>query len=194
VPLHAAEIRGYRELYVTGRQLVERWKRLGDALEGSPAEDALRGGAASVREMLDELEPLTERHGLHSRVTAQGTGARVGSARSAILDRFLERNQALRLAVGDLEHVVTLVAYLATLSDGRGHPELAELCRPAAERLASHAEAVRRSAVELGTDPDAAIEPLDPSPVGRAAHRGAWAAGAIGEWIDRQTARRRRSA
>jgi hypothetical protein len=34
-----------------------------------------------------------------------------------VLDRFLERNQALRLAVGDLEHVTTLLAYLARVRE-----------------------------------------------------------------------------
>jgi hypothetical protein len=190
MPLHPAEIRGYRELFLTGRQLVKRWKRLADALQGSLPEDALRSAAAGVRETLDQLEPLTEKHGVHSRLAAQGTGAGIGSARSAILDRFLERNQALRLAVDDLEHVVTLLAYLATLSDDRGHSSLSELCRSAAERHAAHAEALRRRAVELGTHPDTAIEPLDTSPIGRAAHRTAWVAGTVGEWVDRRAARR----
>jgi hypothetical protein len=86
--------------------------------------------------------------------------------------------------------VVTLLAYLATLSDDRGHSSLSELCRSAAERHAAHAEALRRSAVELGTHPDTAIEPLDTSPIGRAAHRTAWVAGTVGEWVDRRAARR----
>src|ERR671911_107638 len=141
MPLHPAEIRGYRELYLTGRQLVARWKRLADGLEGS------------------------------------------GAARSAVLDRFLERNQALRLAVGDLEHVTTLLAYLARVGDDRGHPELAALCRSWEQRLASPSDAVRGAAIGLGGDPDAAIEPLDSSAIGRAAHRTAWALGAAGEWI-----------
>ena len=36
--LHPAEIRGYRELYLTGRQLVARWRRLAKGLEGTGAE------------------------------------------------------------------------------------------------------------------------------------------------------------
>ena len=188
MPLHPAEIRGYRELYLTGRQLVARWMRLADGLEGSGAEDALRGAVQAVDEMLGALEPLTAQHGLHARLAAQGTGAGIGAARSAVLDRFLERNQALRLAVGDLEHVTTLLAYLARVSDDRGHPELAALCRSWEQRLASPSDAVRGAAIGLGGDPDAAIEPLDSSAIGRAAHRTAWALGAAGEWIDRRAA------
>src|SRR5918994_751752 len=141
MPLHPAEIRGYRELYLTGRQLVARWMRLADGLEGSGAEDALRGAVQAGDEML-----------------------------------------------GALEHVTTLLAYLARVSDDRGHPELAALCRSWEQRLASPSDAVRGAAIGLGDDPDAAIEPLDSSAIGRAAHRAAWAVGAAGEWIARRAA------
>ena len=186
MPLHPAENRGYRELFVSGRQLIGRWARLADALEGSGAEGSLRAAVEAVDEMLEALEPLIAQHGLHSRLAAQGTGARIGFARSMVLDRFLERNQALRLAVSDLEHLTTLLAYLARVSEDRGHPELARPCRSWEQRLAAEGNAVRDAAVGLGAEPDAAIEPLDPSVVGRVAHRTAWAMGAVGEWIDRR--------
>src|SRR5919106_320066 len=139
--LHPAEIRGYRELYLTGRQLVARWERLANGLEGTGAEDALRGAVRAVDQML-----------------------------------------------GDLEHVTTLLAYLARVSDDRGHPDLAAFCRSWEQRLASSSDGVRGAAIGLGADPDAAIEPLDSSAVGRAAHRTAWAVGTVGEWIDRRAA------
>ena len=186
--LHPAEIRGYRELFLTGRQLVARWKRLANGLEGTGAEDALRGAVRAVDQMLGALEPTTARYGLHSRLAAEGTGARIGAARSVVLDRFLERNQALRLAVGDLEHVTTLLAYLARVSDDLGHPDLAAFCRSWEQRLASSSDGVRGAAIGFGADPEAAIEPLDSSAVGRAAHRTAWAVGTVGEWIDRRAA------
>ena len=109
-----------------------------------------------------------------------------------MFDRFLERNQALRLAVDDLEHVTTLLAYLATVSEGRGDTTLAEFCGSWERRMRRQVSAVRKAAVALGTTPDVAIEPLDPSAVGRAAHGAAWAFGTVGEWTDRQVARRRR--
>src|SRR5918996_2856645 len=186
--LHPAEIRGYRELFLTGRQLVARWERLANGLEGTGAEDALRGAVRAVDQMLGALEPTTARYGLHARLAAEGTGARIGAARSVVLDRFLERNQALRLAVGDLEHVTTLLAYLARVGDDLGHPDLAAFCRSWEQRLASSSDGVRGAAIGLGADPEAAIEPLDSSAVGRAAHPTAWAVGTVGEWIDRRAA------
>jgi len=191
VALHPAENRGYRELYLTGGQLVRHWEKTEQRLAGTPAEAVLRGGADDVREMLLELEPLTAKQELHGRLAAQGSGAGIGSARAAVVDRFLERNQAVRLAHGELEHVITLLAYLAEAGRRGGNTRLAEFCGSWEGRLTPRAAAVRAAAVELGADPDSAIEPLDPSPVGRAAHTTAHAVGTVGEWVDRQAARRR---
>lgn len=190
--MHPAESRGYRELYLTGRQLIARWRRLGEALPASSAEPVLKA-ADSVERLLEELDPLTASHDLHGNVAAQGGGARLGAARGAIFDRFLERNQALRLALDDLEHVSTLLAYLATVSETRGDAELPEFCRSWERRLRRQLAAVRKAAVALGEDPDAAISPLDPSPAGRAAHGAAYAVGSVGEWVDRQVAHRRKA-
>lgn len=191
VPPHPAENRGYRELYVTGRQLVSRWERLAELLGNAPAADPMRKAAESVGRMLDELEPLTARLGIYARTAAQGSGARMGAARATIFDRFLERNQAARLALADLEHVTTLLAYLAEVSETRGDAELPGFCRTWERRLRRQLGAGRRAVVQMGNDPDAAIEPLDPSKVGRAAHGAAYAAGTVGEWVDRRLARRR---
>jgi hypothetical protein len=189
VALHPAEIRGYRELFLTGRQLVARWPRLADALDGTGTEGSLRTAAETVDGMLAALEPLTVQHGLGSRVAAQGSGARLGLARSVLIDRFLDRNVALRLAVTDLEHVTTLLAYLARASDDRGHPELARPCRSWEQRLAAEERSVRDAAVRLGSNADAAIQPLDSSLIGRVAHRAGWTLGAVGEWVDRRISR-----
>jgi hypothetical protein len=191
VPLHPAENRGYRELYLTGRQLVQRWSRLGEALGGPPASELMMKAADSVRELLEELEPLTARHDLHGKVAAQGSGARIATARAAVFDRFLERNQALRLALCDLEHLATLLGYLAAVSERRGDPELPEFCRTWERRLRRQLGTVRKAAIAMGEDPDSAIEPLDSSRLGRAAHGAAYTAGTVGEWVDRQVARRR---
>jgi len=190
VPLHPAENRGYRELYVSGRAAQKRLARLGQAIDGADAREPVDKAAESLGKLLDELGPLTARHDLHGNVTAQGGGANFGFLRGAVLDRFLERNQALRLAVDDLEHVTTLLAYLATVSESRGDAKLPEFCRSWERRLRRQVSAVRKAAVSLGESPDGAIEPLDPGPAGRAAHRVAWAVGTAGEWTDRQVARR----
>ncbi len=136
---------------------------------------------------------MTARHDLHGGITAQGSGANLGVARGAVVDRFLERNQALRLAVEDLEHVTTLLGYLAAVSAAREDQTLSDFCQSWERRLRRQVSAVRKAAIELGSDPDLAVLPLDPSPAGRAAHRVAWAVGTVGEWTDRQMARRKRA-
>lgn len=189
--LHPAENRGYRELYLTGRQAAKRLGGLAAAFDGTTGREALDKAADSISRLLDELGPLTARHDLYGGFAAQGSGAGLGTVRGALLDRFLERNQALRLAVDDVEHVTTLLAYLASVSDARGDTKLPEFCRSWERRLRRQGNAIRKAAVELGGDPDGAVEPLDRSAAGRAAHRLAWTAGTVGEWTDRQVARRK---
>jgi len=191
VPLHPAENRGYRELYFTGRQTVKRLDRLAAAFDDTPAHEPLGKAGDAISRLLDELGPLTARHDLYGGAAAQGSGANVGTVRGAVFDRFLERNQALRFAVEDLEHVTTLLGYLARVSETRGDTELPEFCRSWERRLRRQVNALRKTAIELGGDPDGAVEPLDDSPASRAAHRVAWSLGSIGEWTDRQVARRK---
>jgi hypothetical protein len=193
VPLHPAENRGYRELYVTGRAAAKRLDRLGLALDGTDAREPVDKAAEALGRLLGELGPLTARHDLYGEVAAQGGGANLGAVRGAVFDRFLERNQALRLAVDDLEHVATLLGYLASVSEARGDTTLPEFCRSWERRMRRQESAVRKAAIALGTTPDEAVQPLDASAAGRAAHRVAWAFGSVGEWTDRQVARRRRN-
>jgi hypothetical protein len=191
VPLHPAENRGYRELYLSARAAQKRLGRLAIALDGTGSREPVDKAAESLGKLLEELGPVTARHDLYGNLTAQGGGANFGFLRGAVFDRFLERNQALRVAVDDLEHVTTLLAYLANVSETRGDEKLPEFCRSWERRLRRQVSAVRKAAVALGNDPDTAVEPLDASAAGRAAHRVAWAVGTVGEWTDRQVARRR---
>jgi hypothetical protein len=191
VPLHPAENRGYRELYVSASAAQKRLGRLALALDGTDSREPVDKAAESLGKLLEELGPLTARHDLYGDVAAQGGGASFGLLRGAVFDRFLERNQALRIAVDDLEHVATLLAYLANASEARGDRKLPEFCLSWERRLRRQIGAVRKAAVALGSDPDGAIEPLDASAASRAAHRVAWAVGTVGEWTDRQVARRR---
>jgi hypothetical protein len=190
VPLHPAENRGYRELYLSARAAQKRLERLAMALEGIESREPVDKAAESLGKLLEELGPVTARHDLYGNLTAQGGGANFGLLRGAVFDRFLERNQALRIAVGDLEHITTLLAYLANVSETRGDAKLPDFCRSWERRLRRQVSAVRKAAVALGTAPDTAVEPLDASATGRAAHRVAWAVGTVGEWTDRQVARR----
>ena len=185
--LHPAQNRGFRELYAATRHVVNHYRALGQRLD----EPALHEGETVARRLLDELRDQTVRYDLHGGPAAQGVGVNAARGRSGVADRFLERNQALRTAVLDIQHVVTLLGYLANVSTTNGNDDLAQFCGRWRETLAQAEERVRSAAADSGRDPDSAVEPLDPSSVGRAAHGAANLVGTFGEWFDRRTARRR---
>ena len=189
--LHPAQNRALRELYAGARQLADHWEALAARLGAGDGVDDLRSGAESARELLVELADVTAGHGLSGFPAAQGVGARVAGVRNAALDRTLERNQALRMAVLDLQHVVTLCGYLAALGEARGDAPMVEFCGRWERKLKRLEGRVRKSAIAAGTEPDAAIEPLDHGALGRAGHRLATLGGTMGEWIDRRAAQRR---
>jgi hypothetical protein len=184
--LHPAQNRGLRELVATSRQLGEHWSSLAPRLAGTPAAATLDTGANRAGALLRALKPLIEARGLYGGVAAQSVGKSLAGSRSQVGDRFLERNQALRTAVLDVQHVVTLLGYQAQLADTHGDEELATALRRHEKELLASERAARRAAVKLGTAPDEAIERLDPSPAGRVAHGAANAVGTVGEWVDRR--------
>jgi len=182
--LHPGENRGYRELMLTAEEARTRLGRLAGHLELESRAVADKA-AETLTELLEALKPALAEHDLDGDLAARGAGARIGMVRAAILDRFLERNQAFRFAVDDLEHVTTLLGYLANLSEARGKKNLPLLCRAWERKLRRQVGAVRKAAIELGNDPDEAIEPLDPSPIGQADQS---VAGTDGEAVDRAVA------
>ncbi len=189
--LHPAQNRGLRELYASARHLASHWSRLAERLSSGPGVDDLRAGAKAAEELMDELADLTAGYGLHGFPAAQGVGARMAGVRNAITDRALERNQALRMAVLDVQHVVTLCAYLSQLGTTRGDEAMVEFCGRWERKLKRLEGRVRRAAVAEAEDPDSAIAPLDEGPAGRAGQRAAQAFGTFGEWFDRRAAARR---
>jgi hypothetical protein len=191
--LHPAENRGLRELYLTARQLADHWTALATRRPGSPIEDVLTRGSKAARDLLKELAPATAVYGLHGQPAAQGGGRALARQRAAVRDRFLEVNQAARFAVEDLQRVVTLLGYLEAVSGASGNGDLAELAGRWERKLRRLENEARRAVTQLGADPDAAIEPLDASALGRAAHGAGNLAGTFGEWVDGQAARRRES-
>jgi hypothetical protein len=194
--LYPAEHRALRELYAMASQLAAHWRRLGERL-GDESRTALDAGAASARELLAELADRTAAHGMHGYPAAQGVGGRLAGLRNGAGDLLLERNQALRAAVLDAEHVATLLAYLSALADLRGDAALAAWHRRWEVRVREHEDAARAAVVALARDPAAAIEPAEPSRLGRAGHTVANGLGTIGEAIDSsplgRVARRRHS-
>jgi hypothetical protein len=179
--LHPAQNRGFRELYAAARHVVSHYR----ALDRELGEPALVEAERAARRLLDELSEHTARHDLHGFPAAQNVGVTAARARNGVGDRFLERNQALRFAVDDVEHVTTLLAYMGSVSSSRGKKNLPELCGTWERKLRRQVTALRKAAVALGSHPDDAIEPLDPGALGKAAHGSAVAVGTVGEAVDK---------
>jgi hypothetical protein len=92
--------------------------------------------------------------------------------------------------------VTTLLGYLSEIADRRGDAALAAWEREWRERFEALETDARATATRLGASPDAAIEPAEPSALGRAGHAVAMGVGTLGEAIDSSAlgrmARRRR--
>lgn len=165
--MHPAEHRAIRELHATARQLRNHWRALAKRLD----EPFLDAGADEAAALLEDLETrITNPRG---RPAAQSVGMSLAGAR-AVSDVFLERNQAFRAALLDLNHVTTLVIYLEALGTIDGWS--ARL-----EPLEARGRALVR---EMAAHPDQAIEPADRSGFGRAGAKLGAAVGTVGEAID----------
>jgi hypothetical protein len=181
--LYRAEHRALRELYASARQLCGHWERLAERVGGQPA-TALGHGAEACHELLDELCTRTAEHGLHGFPAAAGVGARMAGMRNNAGDLMLERNQAMRVAVLDVQHLSTLLGYLAKLAATRGDDALAGFHTRWEERMRAIEAEARAAAIGLGCEPAAAVIPADQGAFGRAGHRVASAIGTAGEAID----------
>jgi hypothetical protein len=189
--VHPAEHRGLRELYVMARQLRDHWRALAARMEATAPEQAalLREGSDAAGALIGELAGVTAARGLHGRPAAQGFGARLASLHTVVLDTTLEVNQALRIAVLDVVHIVVLLEYLAALARTDGDAELETFLAGWAPRMRAHEEALRTAAVALADAPDAAVGAAAPGVAGRIAHGAARAVGTLGEWVDGRAAR-----
>ncbi|MDQ3678283.1 MAG: hypothetical protein M3401_16045 [Actinomycetota bacterium] len=189
--MHPAEHRGLRELYVSARQLRQHWRRLADRMDaiGAGGVDVLRAGSDEARALLGELTDVTAARGLYGKPAAQGLGARVAGMRNTLVDPTLEVSQVLRFAVLDVQHVVTLLGYLARLAARREDEELRAFLAAWEERMRAHEDAIRALAIALGDTPDDAIVPSTPGLGGRAAHGLAAKVGTAGEWFDGRAGR-----
>jgi hypothetical protein len=183
--LHPAQNRAFRELYAAARHVVNHYR----ALAQVAGEDALLEAAAAVQRLLDELPRHLEPYDLHGFPAAQGLGLTAARAQT-LPDHLLERNQALRVAVLDLQHVVTLLAYLAAVSETNGNDDLIEFCGRWESALRDSEERVRAAAAGQGRRPDQAVRPLYDTAVGRVGHKAQVWFGSFGEWFDRQARRR----
>src|SRR4051812_26016482 len=178
--LYAAEHRAYRELHASTRQLESHWGRLARRLD----DEFLAEGASQASALLAGLEQrIGSTYDLHGQPSAQALGARLAGARR-VSDLLLERNQAFRTALLDLQHVTTLVGYVAELARTRGDVKQAGWLDRWGARLQGLEERGRAAAVGMGRDPEAATAPADSGRVGRAGARIGVAFGTVGEAID----------
>jgi len=182
--LHPTENRGLRELCVRARDVERHHGRLAERLGAEDAATALRGSAAAARRLVADLEALTPSYGLYLAPAAASLGTMVAGTRGGVLDRFLERGQAVRVAATDLDAVVLLLGYLTRTAERRGDERMAGLCTDWRHELTGLSAGVHDAAIAMGDDPDRSIEPLDDSMAGRAGQRAAYTIGAIGEWVD----------
>ncbi|MDQ3720606.1 MAG: hypothetical protein M3350_07500 [Actinomycetota bacterium] len=187
--LHATEHRGYRELFAFSRSLSTHWGQLAERLPPTSARP-FREGASAARELTGQLETHAEAYDLHGKPAAQGLGNSIGMARASLRNRFLEVNQATRFALGEIAHVVSLLGYLLRVAETRDDARARSFCSGWLERLDEIESQARGAAAELGADPDSAIEPYDPSPLGKAGQSVGAALGRAGEWVDQQMAKR----
>jgi len=187
---HPTEHRGYRELYVSLRQLAEHWQRLGGRLAGERVGSELVAGAAAARALLHALSAFTEPRGLYGRPLATGLGGVIAAARNLAGVRLLERNQAVRLALLDVHHARELLDYLARAAEHRGDTDAVAFCNSARKRLGKAKDRVRGAYLQMAADPDRAIKPAERSLAGWVASRLGVATGTLGELVDRRAGRR----
>jgi hypothetical protein len=186
--MHPAENRALRELWAFATNLERHWAGLARRLDGEEpqAAAALRDGAAASLRLREALRPAMAARGLYAETAAE-TAGRFVVPRPPAPDSLLERNQALRFAVLDVQHVVTTAAYLTRLAAADGDAELRALIADGERELRTIEGRVREAAIGLGDRPDAAIAPAGPA----AAHKVGYVIGAAGEWVDRRLGRRR---
>jgi hypothetical protein len=178
-----AEHRALRELYATARAVKNHWRKLAHRLGGEP-ETYLSEGAQAAGELLSELKRhVGDEHDLHGQPAAQGVGARLAGARG-VSDLLLERNQAFRIALLDLQHVTTLLGYLAALARTRDDEQLAGWHDGWERRLRALEDRGREIAAAIAADPEDAIAPADEGTLGRAGAKLGAAVGTLGEAID----------
>jgi hypothetical protein len=189
--MHPTEHRGLRELYAMARQLRNHWRALAERLyaEAPQEAQALRSGAEVAGALLGELRDVTAARGLYGKPLAQGLGARLAGVHNGLLDTTLEVNQALRFAVLDVVHVVTLLDYLARAAAQDDDAELQRFLEEWAGRLRAQEDLLRAAAVALGDEPDRAVRACTPGLAGRVGHGAASALGTFGEWVDRRSKR-----
>jgi len=119
-----------------------------------------------------------------SEITAQGLLPAEHRALREIHATARAMKKALRMALLDLQHVVTLLGYLAALARTRGDATLAAWHEEWERRLRALEDRGRAAAAAMAADPADAIAPADEGTLGRAGAKLGAAVGTVGEAID----------
>jgi hypothetical protein len=181
--MHPARHRALREIGAFSRQMADHWGALADRVP-DPVSKPLRDGGVAAQRVLDEVRPLASARDLEIGPAAVGVAGRVARARPPVPDALLEVNQAVRFALLDAEHLLTLVKYVGALSATEGDTELEEACASWARVLQRPAGAAKKAAIALGSDPDTAIAPITKG------QKLGYLLGWIGEATDRRAGKR----
>ena len=169
------------------------WEALAPRFAGTDARRRARGRRrAAPRRCWPTLKPLTEARGLYGGPAAQR--GRQSPRRIALAAWATASSSATRRCARPCSTCSTWSPCSATRPSsrtrpGRRGPGRARCARHERQLLAVE-RAGRRAVVKLGRTPTAAIEPLDPSTAGRAAHGAPNVTGSVGEWVDRDAAAR----
>ena len=185
--MHPAQHRSLRELFAFTRQMRSHWSALGPRI-GGPEGDLLTEGAAVADGLLTALPPVTAARGVKV-ATAAAMASRGARARPLADDRLLERNQAYRFALGDVQHVVTLLGFLAKLAGTDEDEALRRFCASWERKLRDIERRTRAAAVDMGNRPDQAITPAVPGVAGKAGAGISYGVGTVGELVDKVTGR-----
>jgi hypothetical protein len=188
--LHPTEHRGLRELFAFSRSLATHYDELAGHLPAAQA-GAFRDGAETARELLRQLETHAAAYDLHGKPAAEGVGSTIGAARAELRNRFLETDRAARFGLSEIAYLVGLLGYLRRVAETRNDARAQDFCAGWLHRMEEVERQVRSAAAELGADPDAAMQPYDTSVLGRALQSVGFVIGSVGEWTDRQVAKRR---
>ena len=187
--LHPTEHRGYRELFAFGRSLSTHWGQLDQHLPPTRSRP-VREGAQQAQELLRQLETHAAAYDLHGKPAAQGLGSSIGLVRSRVRNRFVETDRATRFALSEIAYVVALLEYLERVARTREDARAQEFCSGWSARMGAVERQARVAAAELGADPDLAMQPYDGSLLGKALQSVGFVVGSVGEWTDRQAAKR----
>ena len=161
--LYRAEHRALRELYAVARQLCGHWERLAERIGGPPA-TVLRRGPAPATSCSTSWPAAPRSTGCTASRPPRAPAAAWPGVRNNAGDLLLERNQAMRVAVLDVQHLTTLLGYLGRLATTRGDEQLAGFHLRWEARLRELENEARDAAIELGCEPAAAVVPGRPGP------------------------------